>query len=192
VSGGSEVATSIRTATVEDLPAIVAVDRATGAVGWSPAAFAEDLARADRRWLVAEDATVVGVGAVADLAGDAHVLTVAVDPVARRRGTAAALVRQLVAAAVSELGSRRVTLEVRRTNTAARALYAGCGFVEGGVRPGYYADGEDAVVLWCEHPEELLGTLPATPPATPRSVPPTPRSVPPTPRSVPPTSEPTS
>jgi [ribosomal protein S18]-alanine N-acetyltransferase len=158
-----------RPATPADLPAIVAVARLAPAVGWSPATFAAELARADRRWVVAEvDGVVVGAGGVADLAGDAHVLTVAVVPEARRRGTATRLVRHLVAVAVEELGSARITLEVRRSNAAARALYAGCGFGEAGVRPGYYADGEDAVVLWCDDPGPLVQppepTLPVHPP----------------------------
>jgi ribosomal-protein-alanine acetyltransferase len=142
-----------RSATATDLAAIVAVDRASGAVGWSPATFADELARPDRRWLVTEiDGQVVGVAGVADLAGDAHVLAVGVLPAARRRGIATGLVRGLLRAAIDDLGSVRVTLEVRRSNAAARALYARCGFAEVGVRPGYYADGEDAVVLWCDDP----------------------------------------
>jgi ribosomal-protein-alanine acetyltransferase len=146
-----------RPATPADLPAIVAVERRAPAVGWSPATFAAELVRGDRRWVVAEvDGVVVGVGGVADLAGDAHVLTVAVVPDARRRGAATTLVHHLVALAVEELGCARITLEVRRSNAAARALYAGCGFGEVGVRPGYYADGEDAVVLWCDDPDPLV------------------------------------
>jgi ribosomal-protein-alanine acetyltransferase len=153
-----------RSATATDLAAIVAVDRATGAVGWSPATFAGELARPGRRWLVTEiDGEVVGVAGVADLAGDAHVLAVGVLPAARRRGIATGLVRGLLRAAIDELGSTRVTLEVRRSNAAARALYARCGFAEVGVRPGYYADGEDAVVLWCHDPAT---SAPATEPSS--------------------------
>lgn len=142
-----------RPATAADLAAVVALDRAAGAVGWSPATFTDELARSDRRWLVTEvDGEVVGVAGVADLAGDAHVLAVGVDPAVRRLGVATALVNGLLRAAVDELGSARITLEVRRSNAAARALYARCGFGEVGVRPGYYTDGEDAVVLWFDVP----------------------------------------
>ena len=41
-----------------------------------------------------------------------------------------------------------VTLEVRRSNDAARSLYAGFGFRQIGVRQRYYSDnGEDAIVM---------------------------------------------
>ncbi|MBI2351619.1 MAG: GNAT family N-acetyltransferase, partial [Deltaproteobacteria bacterium] len=48
-------------------------------------------------------------------------------------------------------GSSRVTLEVRRSNDAAQRLYDSLGFVERGVRKGYYsADGEDALAMVLE------------------------------------------
>jgi len=40
-----------------------------------------------------------------------------------------------------------VLLEVRASNAAAQALYTAAGFVADGRRPGYYPDGEDAL-LW--------------------------------------------
>ena len=45
-------------------------------------------------------------------------------------------------------GTVSATLEVRRSNTPARQLYAKAGFVEAGVRPNYYTQPvEDALVL---------------------------------------------
>lgn len=143
----------LRRAVREDLAALIAVERAAPTVGWSDATFAAELERDDRRWVVAEvEEMTVGAGGVADLAGDAHVLSVAVRPEHRGRGVGTAVVRWLVSAARTELRSAGVTLEVRRSNTAARALYRRCGFTEAGVRPGYYRGGEDAVVLWCADP----------------------------------------
>ena len=46
-----------------------------------------------------------------------------------------------------------VTLEVRRSNTGAIALYERFGFRSAGVRRRYYADnGEDAVIMWRSQP----------------------------------------
>jgi ribosomal-protein-alanine N-acetyltransferase len=43
---------------------------------------------------------------------------------------------------------RLVTLEVRRTNAPAQALYRAMGFRQVGVRPRYYAEeGEDAIIM---------------------------------------------
>jgi [ribosomal protein S18]-alanine N-acetyltransferase len=77
---------------------------------------------------------------------DAEVLTLAVDPAARRRGIASALLR----AAQAEMrvrGCLRVFLEVAIGNAAARALYRREGFFEVGRRRRYYADRSDAIVL---------------------------------------------
>jgi len=47
------------------------------------------------------------------------------------------------------LGARRATLEVRRSNEAARLLYERFGFSVAGVRPEYYSKPvEDALILW--------------------------------------------
>lgn len=65
----------------------------------------------------------------------------------RRRG----LARQLLARVLHEaalLGAPTATLEVRRSNTAARELYEGAGFKLVGVRTSYYSNPiEDALIL---------------------------------------------
>jgi N6-L-threonylcarbamoyladenine synthase len=75
------------------------------------------------------------------VASELYVLGVGVDPAWRRRGVATALVRACL------LRASLVHLEVRASNAAARRLYAGLGFDEVGLRPRYYADGDDAVLL---------------------------------------------
>ena len=80
------------------------------------------------------------------VAGEAEVLTVAVEPGARRRGIGA----RLLGAAAEEAARRGATalfLEVAEANLAARALYARAGAAEVGRRRRYYPDGGDALVL---------------------------------------------
>lgn len=84
------------------------------------------------------------------IAGEAELLTVAVDPDARRRGTGAWLVQAFLDQA-RRRGADTAFLEVAADNTAATALYRDAGFAEAGRRPGYYAQasGEplDALIL---------------------------------------------
>jgi [ribosomal protein S18]-alanine N-acetyltransferase len=76
-----------------------------------------------------------------------HVLNVAVAPEHRRRGIARALMLEAEARG-RRRGIRLVTLEVRRSNDAAIALYRQLGYRVVGVRPNYYAEeGEDAIVM---------------------------------------------
>jgi ribosomal-protein-alanine N-acetyltransferase len=76
-----------------------------------------------------------------------HVLNVATAAAARRRGVG----RALMALAEEEgrrRGCRMATLEVRRSNAPALALYRAIGYRQVGVRPNYYAEErEDAIVM---------------------------------------------
>ncbi|MGH6975687.1 MAG: GNAT family N-acetyltransferase [Stellaceae bacterium] len=82
--------------------------------------------------------------------GEAEVLTLCVDPVARRRGVARALLADLYAVARAARSSR-IVLEVAADNESARALYAAEGFAAVGRRPLYYrrlaAAAADALIL---------------------------------------------
>jgi ribosomal-protein-alanine N-acetyltransferase len=142
----------LRAAAGDDLEALLAIHRTAFVRPWTRATLREELGRPDRVWVVTEvGGSVVGYAGAADLAGEAHVLSLAVAVEHRRHGHARDLVAELLAAASERFGCGRATLEVRESNLAARELYRRCGFVEAGVRPGYYQhDGEAAVVLWCE------------------------------------------
>lgn len=79
-------------------------------------------------------------------ADEAEVLTLAVDPGARRRGVGRMLLAQALETA-GERGAGAMFLEVATANAPARALYIQAGFVAVGRRPGYYAGGGEALVL---------------------------------------------
>lgn len=97
--------------------------------------------------LVAEPGAFLLGRVVAD---EGEVLTLATDPAQRRRGMARGLLARFAQAAAAG-GAVSLFLEVAADNTAARALYAQAGFVQVGLRRGYYAreDGHaaDALVL---------------------------------------------
>lgn len=83
------------------------------------------------------------------VAGEAELLTLAVDPSARRQGIGRSLVQGFLDEARAR-GADLAVLEVAESNEAARALYAGMGFVETGRRRGYYRSAgrvEDAILM---------------------------------------------
>ena len=82
------------------------------------------------------------------LMGDeAHVVTIATHPEYRRRGLGEHLLRCLIDEAEAG-GAASITLEVRATNESAQQMYIKWGFVEVGLRKGYYHDnGEDAILM---------------------------------------------
>jgi ribosomal-protein-alanine N-acetyltransferase len=64
----------------------------------------------------------------------------------RRRGLARRLLNHAIQTGLSR-GASLVTLEVRRSNTAAARLYASFGFESVDIRHRYYENGEDAIVM---------------------------------------------
>ena len=80
-------------------------------------------------------------------ADQAHIVSVGVADGYRRRGIGELLLIAAVEHAISR-ETETITLEVRESNAAARALYEKYGFAEQGIRKGYYSDNrEDAVIM---------------------------------------------
>jgi len=83
---------------------------------------------------------------------EAELLTLATDPAVRRQGLAHGLMARFEAESRSR-GAESLFLEVAESNAPALALYARCGFVRTGRRPGYYRDGQAkpvAALLLCK------------------------------------------
>ena len=85
---------------------------------------------------------------------EGHITNVAVLPPYRRCGYGRMLMQHMIDWCC-KTGCKALTLEVRVSNTAARALYEQLGFVQEGIRKRYYLDnGEDALILWLRLHEE--------------------------------------
>ncbi|MEX2532384.1 MAG: ribosomal protein S18-alanine N-acetyltransferase [Nitriliruptoraceae bacterium] len=127
---------------------LAALERACASSPMSETSLKQELINPDRAYFIAEeDGAAVGYIGVAVLHDEGHVMTIGVIGAKRRHGVAS----DLIGVATAWLHARDVTqltLEVRRGNTAAIALYEAKGFVAEGIRPRYYADFEDAVIMW--------------------------------------------
>ncbi|WP_138467406.1 GNAT family N-acetyltransferase [Poseidonocella sp. HB161398] len=77
------------------------------------------------------------------IAGEAELLTIAVDPGHRREGLGRRLLEAFETRARA-LGAETAFLEVSAANAAARALYLAGGYEESGRRKGYYQTPEGA------------------------------------------------
>ncbi len=132
-----------------DVAAVAALEVACNPSPWSAEALAPYAEGGDSKsGLVAElEGSVVGYLIASRAADEAEILQLGVAPSHRRRGIARILLRELFAR-LKASGTGAVYLEVRAGNAAALALYASLGFVEAGVRKGYYeANAENAVLL---------------------------------------------
>ena len=142
----------LRRMTAEDIPRVVDIEKDGFKHPWSADLLRREL---HHDWSTSLVATEVGPRGETILAfivfwivhDEVHVLNVAVAASARRRGIARFLMDE-AAARGRAAGARLSTLEVRRSNAAALALYLDLGYRQVGVRPNYYADeGEDAIVM---------------------------------------------
>ncbi len=129
------------------MPAVYAIEQVAFSDPWSARDFRECVA-SDVVFLVAAAPDgVAGYVIAQDAADEGEILNLAVAPARHRGGIGRALVEQVLAT-LARRGARRVFLEVREANAAARALYAALGFEEVGRRTRYYRrPAEDAIVL---------------------------------------------
>ena len=95
-------------------------------------------------------ALVVGFVGVWFMVGEAHIVTIAVDPRYRRQGMGELLLLSAIDLALAH-DQEVVSLECRVSNAPAQALYEKYGFHRTGLRPRYYSDnGEDALIMTAE------------------------------------------
>jgi ribosomal-protein-alanine acetyltransferase len=138
----------IRRAVDIDLPALVALEnRIFTSDRLSARQWNQHLASDSARVLVASvDRELVGAAVLFFRRGNdiARLYSLAIAPAMRGRGIGDALLETAESAALARR-CRRVRLEVRRENPAARRLYERRGYRLIGERIGYYEDGEDAL-----------------------------------------------
>ena len=143
----------IRRMTVEDVPAVAAIEAATFPTPWSEDAFRKEITdNPVARYLVAEkDGAVIGFAGAWIILDESHITNIAIEESRRGLGCGRALTTALMQY-LSNLGAAYATLEVRRSNLRAQNLYKSLGFVELGVRKRYYEDNrEDALIMVCDH-----------------------------------------
>lgn len=143
------MSTTIRPATIHDIPEIIALERSvTNAAHWSAEQYESRIKNGC--FLVAEfDDRFSGFICARALTGEWEIENVVVAEEFRRRGIAGELLNELFEAGQkSGCGSHVLHLEVRESNLAARQLYAKHGFLEVGRRPNYYCDPTEDAVLY--------------------------------------------
>jgi ribosomal-protein-alanine N-acetyltransferase len=147
--------------TLADIPAGLAVDRAAYGANFSPRNYSDELennrlahyfvirpvAAASTSAEIPSASEIAGLGGFWLIAGELHVITLAIHPHYQRLGLGAWLLLFLIEEG-QKLGAEIATLEVRVSNQVAIALYQKYGFQEVGRRPGYYTNnGEDALIF---------------------------------------------
>ena len=139
-----------------DIPSILEIENDSQPEPWTEQAFLEEINRANSRVLVARLVTVAASGSPFQdiagyicfwlVAGEIQILNIAVRKDMRRQGIARKLIELAIRSAREE-NAGHVTLEVRKSNTAARELYETFGFRVIGERPNYYGAQKESAIL---------------------------------------------
>jgi ribosomal-protein-alanine N-acetyltransferase len=154
----AEITARVRRARADEpLEAVADLQRQSFTRPWSAAQFGAELrdSHVARLYVLELGRNVPGAGTTLAaycacwlILDELHINSLAVMPSLRRRGYARTLLLGVLHD-VAASGASSATLEVRRSNTAALALYGGLGFHVEGVRADYYEEPrEDALVLW--------------------------------------------
>ncbi len=155
----------VNSMTVADLDQVGIIERSSFPTPWSKRSFMSELTQnIYAEYIVARRrGKVVGYAGMWVVLDEGHVTNIAVHPTFRGQGIGDRLLRELTNRAIQR-GATRMTLEVRPTNLVAQTLYARHGFVQRGVRRGYYSDTrEDALIMWRDElTEEPLSGLVST------------------------------
>lgn len=137
------------------IPQIAALEKECFSMPWNETMLENALFDDQASFIVAEDGEggILGYAGLHAVLDEGYIDNIAVAPDARRHGVASALLEVFCRFAAVNLAF--LTLEVRKSNAAAIALYEKHGFLLAGLRPGYYQHPrEDAVIMTREFPRE--------------------------------------
>ena len=137
----------IREWLAEDNQGVTELEQECFLFSWNYEMVKETQSQSSFLGFVAEDnGQLIGyVGAIFCF-NQADIALVAVKPELRRQGIAQMLINRLIEGLLIK-NVDELFLEVRVSNTPARALYKKMGFEEVGIRKKYYEDTEDAIVM---------------------------------------------
>ena len=127
---------------------VAALERECFSMPWNETMLEDSLYDERASFIVAEDeeGNVIGYAGLHVVLDEGYIDNIAVEEAARRHGVASALLD--VYCRFGEINLAFLTLEVRKSNAAAIALYEKHGFQQVGLRPGFYQKPrEDAVIM---------------------------------------------
>ena len=138
----------VRKMTMEDGAAVAEMEHQLFRDAWSEKSVLETLAQPNTICLMAEKAgRAAGYLLAYTAADEAEIARIAVAKEMQRQGAARALLNELEVICRTG-GIRKILLDVRAGNAAARALYVKAGFAEDGIRQRFYDDPtEDAILM---------------------------------------------
>ncbi|RKQ28325.1 ribosomal protein S18-alanine N-acetyltransferase [Oceanobacillus halophilus] len=140
----------IRDMELKDVNQVMEVEKASFTTPWTTDVFYQEIVdNAHAHYYVLEvNEKIVGYVGMWIVIDDAQITNIAIMPDYRGCKLGEKLFG-FVMQMLTNIGVKRLSLEVRVSNIVAQKLYRKFGLVPGGIRKNYYTDsGEDAMVMW--------------------------------------------
>lgn len=141
---------SIRAMTLEDLEYVVIIESKSFTSPWSKALYQKELVQNHfaHYYVIEVDQEIIGFCGVWLVLDEAQVTNIAIDPSQRGKGYGTILFQYMLNQVIRK-GATNLSLEVRKSNKTAQAMYKKFGLECAGIRKHYYTDNnEDAIVMW--------------------------------------------
>ncbi len=154
----------IRRMGVEDVEVVHSIDQRSFSLPWPENAFRYEVLENPhaRVWVAEIEADggkqVIGMICIWMVLDEAHIATIAIEPVFRRRGVGERLLLHSMKEARRE-SAVLAYLEVRSSNIAAQQMYRKFGFEVTGLRPRYYANNQEDAILMTLNKLDTIGAL---------------------------------
>lgn len=138
----------VREMLAEDLDQVMEIERDLFSVPWTKEGFFTFLLKENSMFLVVEEkGRILGYCGLLMVLDEGDITNVAVRRDRQKEGIGGFLMESLIRLAC-ERGISVIHLEVRAGNQSAVRLYERCGFIQDGLRKGYYTEPlEDAVLM---------------------------------------------
>ena len=131
------------------LDSILAIEKESNPYPWTVVNFKDCLDKGYYSLVLEEEKNLIGFAIMAISTEESHLLNIGITKDARGKGYGEKLLKKMIVAA-EVMGSKKIILEVRVSNTTAYNLYKKLGFEDIGLRKKYYRlpEGrEDAYVM---------------------------------------------
>jgi ribosomal-protein-alanine N-acetyltransferase len=137
-------------ACIHHIDDIVAIENLCFKIPWSRKSIEDEIIHNKLAiyFCAVHNGRAVGYCGMWQVIDEGYITNIAVHPEFRNCGIGSMLMDALIKEAEAQ-GIKALTLEVRKSNLKAQALYRKYGFEGTGARKRYYADNnEDAVIMW--------------------------------------------
>lgn len=134
---------------LEDLDEVLKIATASFSQPWTKAMFENEILKNpfSEQFLVKVEGENAGYLCMWSLFDEAHILDFAIDPQFRRKGLGEKVILNVIER-IKENKIKKIFLEVRASNEAAKSLYKKVGFLNLAERKGYYSNPtEDALIF---------------------------------------------